>query len=186
MTKHPSRNPLYDTGRYKPADEESQKWHRQFPFTLRKGVTGWRGPSKLTAGKASFDSVVYPKKAQLTGVAYRTGGYPQMVISACLDPKDTSKSDCHIFLDAVRPSTQIQIFVTGLGEFHSDINRFKLALRDFLIQLKEFSSGDNAELYLEEREDEAQRKAETEREFAMHIPGMLKPSQLEDEDKDIS
>ncbi|KAL4077353.1 CRM1 C terminal-domain-containing protein [Scleroderma yunnanense] len=83
-------------------------------------------------------------------------------------------------------NTQIQIFVTGLGEFHSDINRFKLALRDFLIQLKEFSSGDNAELFLEEKEDEAQRKAQAEHELAMRIPGMLKPSQLEDKDEDIS
>ena len=72
----------------------------------------------------------------------------------------------------------------GLGEFHSDINRFKLALRDFLIQLKEFS-GDNADLFLEEKEAEAQRKAEEEREAAMRIPGMLKPSQLEDKDEDI-
>ena len=72
----------------------------------------------------------------------------------------------------------------NLGEYHSDINRFKLALRDFLIQLKEFS-GDNAELYLEEKEAEAQRKAEEEREAAMRIPGMLKPSQIEDKDEDI-
>lgn len=72
----------------------------------------------------------------------------------------------------------------GLGEFHSDINRFKLALRDFLIQLKEFS-GDNAELYLEEKETEAAQKAQEERAAAMRIPGMLKPSQLEDKDEDI-
>ena len=72
----------------------------------------------------------------------------------------------------------------GLGEFHSDINRFKLALRDFLVQLKEFS-GDNAELYLEEKEAEATRKAQEEREAAMRIPGMLKPSLLEDKDEEI-
>jgi exportin-1 len=59
-----------------------------------------------------------------------------------------------------------------------------LALRDFLVQLKEFS-GDNAELYLEEKELEAQRKALSEREAAMRIPGMLKPSQLEDKDEDL-
>ncbi len=81
-------------------------------------------------------------------------------------------------------SAQIQTFVLSLGEFHSDINRFKLALRDFLVQLKEFS-GDNADLYLEEKELEAQRKAQEEREAAMRIPGMLKPSQLEDKDEDI-
>lgn len=81
-------------------------------------------------------------------------------------------------------SGQIQSFVMKLAEFHSDINRFKLALRDFLIQLKEFS-GDNTELYLEEKEEEAQRKAEEERSAAMRIPGMLKPSQIEDKDEDI-
>ena len=81
-------------------------------------------------------------------------------------------------------SAQIQTFVVSLGEFHSDINRFKPALRDFLVQLKEFS-GDNADLYLEEKEAEAQRKAQEEREAAMRIPGMLKPSQLEDKDEDI-
>ena len=81
-------------------------------------------------------------------------------------------------------SAQLQAFVLGLGEYHNDINRFKLALRDFLIQLKEFS-GDNAELFLEEKEAEAQQKAREEREAAMRIPGMLKPSQLEDKDEDI-
>jgi exportin-1 len=67
----------------------------------------------------------------------------------------------------------------------SDINHFKLALRDFLIQLKEFSSGDNTELFLEEKEQEQQMKQDAERQAAMRIPGMLKPDQLEDKDEDI-
>ena len=61
---------------------------------------------------------------------------------------------------------------------------FKTALRDFLIQLKEFA-GDNQELYLEEKEAAARQKAEEERQQAMRIPGMLKPSQIEDKDEDI-
>jgi len=84
----------------------------------------------------------------------------------------------------VQPS-QVIAFVNALGEYHNDINRFKLALRDFLIQLKEFSSGDNAELFLEEKEAENQKKAEEERQAAMRIPGMLKPDQLEDKDDEI-
>ena len=72
----------------------------------------------------------------------------------------------------------------NLAEYHSDINKFKLSLRDFLVQLKEFA-GDNAELYLEEKEAEAQRKAQEEREAAMKIPGMLKPSQLQDQDEEL-
>lgn len=78
----------------------------------------------------------------------------------------------------------MQAFVAGLGQYNNDINRFKLALRDFLIQLKEFS-GDNAELFLEEKEAETERKVEEERQAAMRIPGMLKPSLLEDRDEDI-
>ena len=72
----------------------------------------------------------------------------------------------------------------NLAEYHSDINRFKLSLRDFLVQLKEFS-GDNADLFLEEKEAEAQKKAQEEREVAMRIPGMLKPSQLQDKDEEL-
>lgn len=83
-----------------------------------------------------------------------------------------------------RNSAQVQAFVNALGENHNDINRFKLALRDFLIQLKEFS-GDNTELFLEEKEAETQRLAEEERQAAMRIPGMLKPDQIEDKDEDI-
>lgn len=81
-------------------------------------------------------------------------------------------------------SVQVEGFVNALCENNNDINRFKLALRDFLIQLKEFS-GDNAELYLEEKELESQQKAEAERQQAMRIPGMLKPDQIEDKDEDI-
>ncbi|KAF8188381.1 CRM1 C terminal-domain-containing protein [Pholiota molesta] len=82
-------------------------------------------------------------------------------------------------------NSQVQVFITSLTENHNDITRFKLALRDFLIQLKEFSAGDNAELFLEEKELEAQQKLAAEREAAMRIPGMLKPSQIEDKDEDI-
>jgi len=51
-----------------------------------------------------------------------------------------------------------------------------------LIQLKEFS-GDNTELFLEEKEEEVKRKAEAERTAASAIPGMLKPSQMEDKEE---
>jgi len=81
-------------------------------------------------------------------------------------------------------SSDIMVFVLNLAEFHSDVNRFKLALRDFLIQLKEFSD-DNAELFVDEKEAEAARQAQQEREAALRIPGMIKPSQLEDKDEDI-
>ena len=40
-------------------------------------------------------------------------------------------------------------------------------------------------MFLEEKELEAQRRAQEERETAARVPGMLKPSQLKDEDEDI-
>ncbi|KXN82603.1 Exportin-1 [Leucoagaricus sp. SymC.cos] len=82
-------------------------------------------------------------------------------------------------------NSELQAFISALNEYYNDLNRFKLALRDFLIQLKEFSGDDNAELYLEEREAENAKKAELARQQAMRIPGMLKPDQLEDKDEDI-
>lgn len=42
-------------------------------------------------------------------------------------------------------------FVTGLFELNRDFGRFQNHLRDFLVQIKEFSGGDdNARLYLAE------------------------------------
>jgi len=80
---------------------------------------------------------------------------------------------------------QIRDFVQALGESVHDVVRFKAAVRDFLIQLKEFSAGDNADLYLEEKEA-ARRKQESEdHEAAAKIPGMLKPSQIEDKDEEL-
>ncbi|CEO99241.1 Importin N-terminal domain-containing protein [Plasmodiophora brassicae] len=62
---------------------------------------------------------------------------------------------------------QISGFVQGLFQLHLDLTRFKEHLRDFLVQLKEFSA-DNADLFLEEQE-----QAKKAREEAMKaIPGM--------------
>lgn len=78
---------------------------------------------------------------------------------------------------------QISGFVQGLFQLHLDLTRFKEHLRDFLVQLKEFSgssicnvsddttdpvAADNADLFLEEQE-----QAKKAREEAMKaIPGM--------------
>lgn len=76
---------------------------------------------------------------------------------------------------------QIQQFVALMFDHSSDPNKFKFTLRDFLISLKEFSGDSAAELYIDEKEAETERKAQEEREAAMRIPGMLKPSQLDDD-----
>lgn len=78
---------------------------------------------------------------------------------------------------------QVKVFVHAMFEFNNNAPKFKLEVRDFLIQLKEFA-GENAELYLEEKESEleAQRKAEMAK--ALAIPGMVKPSELPVMDED--
>ncbi|TAF74081.1 MAG: hypothetical protein EAZ54_11765 [Curvibacter sp.] len=83
---------------------------------------------------------------------------------------------------------QIRTFVLGLFGLHHDLTLFKQHLRDFLVQLKEFSSGDtedgefgNAELYLEERERELADRKKKELETAMRVPGLVKPSERADD-----
>lgn len=74
-------------------------------------------------------------------------------------------------------SNQIKIFVMAMLEYNTASSKFKLEVRDFLIQLKEFA-GENAELFLEEKEAEMEAKRKREREKALLIPGMIKPSEL--------
>ncbi|KAF1354895.1 CRM1 C terminal-domain-containing protein [Delphinella strobiligena] len=79
-------------------------------------------------------------------------------------------------------TVQIQKFITDLFTQADDINRFKLTLRDFLIQLKEFA-GDNADLFAEDREKAAQTAKDQERERASKVGGLLKPSEIIDDDE---
>ena len=80
----------------------------------------------------------------------------------------------------------IEQFVTGLCSLSSDLGQYKVHLRDFLITSREVAGGsDNSDLFLEEREAEQQRKAAMERENAAKIPGMLKPSQITEEDEEL-
>ncbi|KAI7489669.1 Exportin-1, partial [Hortaea werneckii] len=76
---------------------------------------------------------------------------------------------------------QITGFIRNLFESTDDIVKFKLILRDFLIQLKEFA-GDNAELFTEDRELAAKEQKEKERERGMKVGGLLKPSEIEDDE----
>ncbi len=80
--------------------------------------------------------------------------------------------------------TQIKVFVQGLFELNQDMMAFKQHLRDFLVQLKEFSGADNSDLYLEERETELEQRRKAELEAAMRVPGMLKPHDRPDEMED--
>lgn len=78
-------------------------------------------------------------------------------------------------------SAQISHFIDGLFTLNGDLSRFKLCLRDFLIQLKEFS-GDNAELFAEDREVAQQAAKDAERARASKVGGLLKPDEIEQDD----
>ncbi|WPH01887.1 Hypothetical protein R9X50_00474100 [Acrodontium crateriforme] len=78
-------------------------------------------------------------------------------------------------------AVQITNFIKSLFETTEDLVKFKLVLRDFLIQLKEFA-GDNAELFTEDREQAAKEAKDQERERAMKVGGLLKPSELDDDE----
>ncbi len=79
-------------------------------------------------------------------------------------------------------SIQIEQFINGLFAYTGDINRFKINLRDFLISLKEFS-GDNAELFTEDREMEKLAIQQAELERAKKVGGLLKPADMDGDDE---
>lgn len=75
---------------------------------------------------------------------------------------------------------QVTNFVKSLFLLHKDPIKFRLALRDFLVQIKEFGGEATDYLYAEERELEVAEKQKEERQRAMKVGGLLKPSEMED------
>lgn len=72
----------------------------------------------------------------------------------------------------------------GLFSLNNAYDRFKLNLRDFLIQLKEFA-GDNTELYAEEKEQQDRDAKVAERERLSKVGGLLKPAELAEDDDEL-
>nr|CAG4635920.1 EOG090X00LI [Eubosmina coregoni] len=82
--------------------------------------------------------------------------------------------------------TQLQLKVTveGLFNLDQDITGFREHLRDFLVQIKEFTGDDDSDLYLEERETELRRAQDEKRKVQMSVPGILNPHEIGDEMQD--
>ena len=76
----------------------------------------------------------------------------------------------------------VQGFVTGLFSLTGDLNAFKGKLRDFLIQLKEFSGEDNAELFTEETEAAMATRRQQDMQQKKAVPGILNPHEVDDLD----
>lgn len=77
---------------------------------------------------------------------------------------------------------QVSTFLDGMFDLKMDLQNFKTLLRDFLIQLKEFSLEDNTGLFNEEKELELLQKQEREQAQRSAVPGILKPSEIIDDD----
>ncbi|KAK4251663.1 CRM1 C terminal-domain-containing protein [Corynascus novoguineensis] len=76
---------------------------------------------------------------------------------------------------------QITAFVEGLFTLNTQYDKFRLALRDFLISLREFA-GDNAELYQVEKEQQERDARAADHERRSKVGGLLKPSELEEDE----
>mmetsp|Transcript_3884 Transcript_3884/g.9253 ORF Transcript_3884/g.9253 Transcript_3884/m.9253 type:complete len:1088 (+) Transcript_3884:342-3605(+) len=77
--------------------------------------------------------------------------------------------------------TQVSKFVDGMFDIKMDLSSFKTHLRDFLIELKEFSAEDNSALFSEEQDVERKRREQTMMAERSAVPGMLKPSEIDND-----
>lgn len=64
---------------------------------------------------------------------------------------------------------------------NTQYDKFRLSLRDFLISLKEFA-GDNTELFAVEKEELEQSTRAADLQRRSKVSGLLKPSELDDEE----
>jgi len=77
--------------------------------------------------------------------------------------------------------SQLRVIVKGFYSFDNDVARFKEHLRDFLVQIKEFSGEDTSHLYLDERERQIQLAQEEKKKVAASVPGLLNPHEIQED-----
>ncbi|KAF0307331.1 Exportin-1 [Amphibalanus amphitrite] len=78
---------------------------------------------------------------------------------------------------------QIKITVQGLFDLNQDLSAFKEHIRDFLVQIKEFT-GDDADLYLDDREAALRRAQDEKRKQQAAVPGILNPHEISEQMQD--
>ncbi|CAI8039377.1 Exportin-1 [Geodia barretti] len=76
---------------------------------------------------------------------------------------------------------QVKMFVGGLFHLNNNIPAFKEHLRDFLVQIKEYSGGNSEDLFLEEREAQLKQAAKDKRQQQLAVPGIINPHDRPDE-----
>ncbi|XP_066246850.1 exportin-1 [Euwallacea similis] len=79
---------------------------------------------------------------------------------------------------------QIKITVQGMFNLNQDIPAFKEHLRDFLVQIREYTGEDDTDLFLEEREKALQAAQAEKRRVQLSVPGILNPHEVPEEMQD--
>eukprot|EP00588_Corethron_pennatum_P010446 CAMPEP_0194267448 /NCGR_PEP_ID=MMETSP0169-20130528/1937_1 /TAXON_ID=218684 /ORGANISM="Corethron pennatum, Strain L29A3" /LENGTH=1097 /DNA_ID=CAMNT_0039008281 /DNA_START=91 /DNA_END=3384 /DNA_ORIENTATION=+ len=77
--------------------------------------------------------------------------------------------------------SQVSLFVDGMFDLKMELPAFKMHLRDFLVQLKEFSVEDNSGLFQEEADEVTKRRDADIRAQRSAVPGILKPSEIDED-----
>ncbi|KAK6197892.1 chromosome region maintenance protein 1 [Scheffersomyces amazonensis] len=77
---------------------------------------------------------------------------------------------------------QLVNFLNVLTTVYHDQTKFRATLRDFLVQLKEFGGDPTDYLFAEDKEIERQEQNRLKREKDMQVGGLIKPSELEEEE----
>ena len=73
---------------------------------------------------------------------------------------------------------KVGYFVEGCFDLGKDNRAFKTHVRDFLIELKEFSGQDNADLFADEAEERAALARELAMAEAKSVPGLIPVSEI--------
>lgn len=79
---------------------------------------------------------------------------------------------------------QMEITVKGFFDLDQDISAFKDHLRDFLIQIREYSGEDDSDLFLAEREMLLKQHEEEKRRRQMMVPGIINPHDIPEDMQD--
>lgn len=75
--------------------------------------------------------------------------------------------------------TQAITFLGSLFQASIDLNPFKQVLRDFLVEIKEFASEDNSDLFIEETEANLELSRQEQWQYRASVPGLLKPEEID-------
>ncbi|KAG7663203.1 CRM1 [[Candida] subhashii] len=77
---------------------------------------------------------------------------------------------------------QLVNFLNVLTTCYNDLYKFKGTLRDFLVQLKEFGGDPTDYLFADEKEMEREEKSRLQRQHDLLVGGLIRPSEMEEDD----